>query len=118
VGAHFTLHVCLVNQFTDQLAHPVRSAVLGNPVRSLRFALAARDAELLAPEFHPIQPGALTHLSPFTASRRRSDAVRDRITAEPRLYRLLGNGAAVREQSRQRFGRQRHVIESRLYGGN
>jgi hypothetical protein len=32
-----------------------------------------------------MEPGALTDLSPFTAWLRRSDAGRDRITAEPKL---------------------------------
>ena len=36
---------------------------------------------------------------------------RDRIFAEPHLYEPLGTGEAIREQSRQRFGRHRAVIE-------
>ncbi len=36
---------------------------------------------------------------------------RDRIFAEPKLYEPLGTGALIREQSRQRFGRSRGVIE-------
>jgi energy-coupling factor transporter ATP-binding protein EcfA2 len=114
----FALHFCLVNQFTDQLAHSIRSAVLGNAGTLIAFRVGSRDAELLAPEFHPMEPGALTDQSPFTAWLRRSDAGRDRIEAAPRLYPPLGNGEAVRGQSRQRFGRPRHTIESRLYGGD
>jgi hypothetical protein len=113
----FATHFCLVNQFTDQLPHSVRSAVLGNAGSLIAFRVGSRDAELLAAEFHPMEPGALTDLSPFTAWLRRSDAGRDRITAEPKLYPPLGSAAAIRGQSRQRFGRPRIVIESRLYGG-
>jgi hypothetical protein len=76
-----------------------------------------RDAELLAPEFHPMEPGALTDQSPFTAWLRRCDAGRDRIEASPRIYPPLGTGAAIRGQSRQRFGRPRNAVEARLYGG-
>jgi hypothetical protein len=82
----FATHFCLVNQFTDQLPHSVRSAVLGIAGSLIAFRVGGRDAELLAPEFHPMEPGALTDLSPFTAWLRRSDAGRDRITAEPKLY--------------------------------
>ncbi len=113
----FATHFCLVNQFTDQLPHSVRSAVLGNAGSLIAFRVGSRDAELLAPEFHPMEPGALTDLSPFTAWLRRSDAGRDMITAEPKLYPPTGVADTIREQSRQRFGRSRRVIENRLYGG-
>jgi hypothetical protein len=112
----FATHFCLVNQFTDQLPHSVRSAVLGNARSLVLFRVGSRDAELLAPEFHPMEPGALTDQEPFTAWLRRSDAGSDRITAEPKLYEPTGSGAAIKEQSRQRFGRPRRTIESRLYG--
>jgi hypothetical protein len=111
----FALHFCLVNQFTDQLAHSVRSAVLGNAGTLIAFRVGSRDAELLAPEFHPMEPGALTDQSPFTAWLRRSDAGRDRIEASPRMYPSTGTAGAIREQSRQRFGRPKKVIEERLY---
>lgn len=114
----FATHFCLVNQFTDQLPHSVRSAVLGNAGSLIAFRVGSRDAELLAPEFHPMEPGALTDQAPFTAWLRRSDAGRDRITAEPKLYSSLGSAAAIQEQSRQRFGRPREIIEMRLYGAN
>jgi energy-coupling factor transporter ATP-binding protein EcfA2 len=112
----FALHFCLVNQFTDQLAHSVRSAVLGNAGTLIAFRVGSRDAELLAHEFHPMEPGALTDLLPFTAWLRRSDAGRDRIDAAPRLYRSLGNGATIRLQSCQRFGRPAQIIRARLHG--
>ena len=113
----FALHFCLVNQFTDQLPHAVRSAVLGNAGSLVAFRVGSRDAELLAPEFHPIEPGALTDQLPFTAWLRRSNGGRDRIEAAPRLYPARGSVAAIREQSRQRFGRLKETVETRLYGG-
>jgi len=112
----FATHFCLVNQFTDQLPHSVRSAVLGNAGTLVAFRVGSRDAELLAPEFHPTEPGALTDQEPFTAWLLRSASGKNRIIAEPKLYDALGSAVAIKEQSRQRFGRPRPAIEARLYG--
>ena len=54
--------------------------------------------------------GALADQEPFTAWLRR-DLGRDRITVEDKLYGPLGTAEAIREQSRQRFGRSRAAIE-------
>jgi hypothetical protein len=76
------------------------------------FRVGATDAELLAPEFRPMDPSGLADQEPFTAWLRRGVG-RDRIFAEPRLFEPLGTGEAIRAQSRQRFGRPRRVIETR-----
>jgi hypothetical protein len=89
--------------------------VLGNAGTLIAFRVGSRDAELLATEFHPMEPGALTDQSPFTARLRRSDAGRDRINAAPRMYPPLNNSSTIREQSRQRFGRPKTIVEARLY---
>ncbi len=106
----FATHFCLANQYTDQLSPAVRSAVLGNAGTLVVFRVGSRDAELLAPEFRPMDPGGLADQEPFTAWLRRGVG-RDRIFAEPKLYESLGTAGAIREQSRQRFGRSRGVIE-------
>ncbi len=106
----FATHFCLANQYTDQLSPAVRSAVLGNAGTLVVFRVGSRDAELLAPEFRPMDPGGLADQEPFTAWLRRGIG-RDRIFAEPKLYNPLGTGELIREQSRQRFGRSRAVIE-------
>jgi hypothetical protein len=108
----FALHFCLANQYTDQLSNAVRSAVIGNAGTLVVFCVGSRDAELLAPEFRPMEPGGLADQEPFTAWLRRGIG-RDRIFAEPPLYEPLGTGEAIREQSRQRFGRPRRAIEAR-----
>ena len=54
--------------------------------------------------------GALADQEPFTAWLRRGLG-RDRVTVEDKLYDPLDTGDAIREQSRQRFGRHRAVIE-------
>jgi hypothetical protein len=106
----FATHSCLANQYTDQLSLAVRPAVLGNAGTLVVFCVGSRHAELLAPEFRPMDPGGLADQEPFTAWLRRSIG-RPRIFAEPRLYELLGIAELTREQSRQRFGRSRCVIE-------
>jgi uncharacterized protein DUF87 len=108
----FATHFCLANQYTDQLSHAVRSAVIGNAGSLAVFRVGSRDAELLAPEFQPMDPSGLADQEPFTAWLRRGIG-RDRIFAEPQLYEPLGTGEAIREQSRQRFGRPKRTIETR-----
>jgi len=106
----FATHFCLANQYTDQLSPAVRAAVLGNAGTLVVFRVGSRDAELLAPEFRPMDAGGLADQEPFTAWLRRGVG-RDRITAENKLYEPLGSAELIREQSRQRFGRPRRIIE-------
>ena len=67
----FALHFALANQFADQLSNAVRSAVIGNAGTLIVFRVGGRDAELLAPEFSPMDAGGLTDQQPFTAWLRR-----------------------------------------------
>jgi hypothetical protein len=106
----FATHFCLANQYTDQLSNAVRSAVIGNAGTLVVFRVGSHDAELLAPEFRPMEAGGLADQEPFTAWLRRGIG-RDRIFAEPKLYEPLGTAELIREQSRQRFGRPRAAIE-------
>jgi hypothetical protein len=106
----FATHFCLANQYTDQLSSAVRAAVIGNTGTLLVFRVGSRDAELLAPEFRPMDPAGLADQEPFTAWLRRGIG-RDRIFAEPHQYEPRGSAALIREQSRQRFGRSRGAIE-------
>jgi hypothetical protein len=105
----FATHFCLANQYADQLSDAVRAAVIGNAGTLIVFRVGSHDAELLAPEFRPMDPAGLADQEPFTAWLRRGVG-RDRIVAEPRVYGPLGTAKRVREQSRQRFGRSRGVI--------
>jgi len=106
----FGLHFCLANQYTDQLSNAVRAALIGNAGTLIAFRVGSRDAELLAPEFRPMEPGALADQEPFTAWLRRGIG-RDRIFVEDKLYEPCGTAALIREQSRQRFGRSRAAVE-------
>jgi hypothetical protein len=109
----FATHFALANQYTDQLPSAVRSAVIGNAGTLVVFRVGSRDAELLAPEFRPMDAGGLADQEPYTAWLRRGTG-RDRIFAAPKLYEPLGSTEAIRIQSRQRFGRPRHSIEKQL----
>lgn len=105
----FATHFCLANQYTDQLSQAVRAAVIGNAGTLVVFRVGSRDADLLAPEFRPMDPAGLADQEPFTAWLRRGIG-RDRIKAEDKLYQSLGTAKLIREQSRQRFGRSHHTI--------
>src|SRR5262249_50536661 len=108
----FATYFALANQYTDQLPAAVRSAVIGNAGTLVVFRVGSRDAELLAPEFRSMESGALADQEPFTAWLRRGIG-RDRIFAAPKLYESHGTAAAIRHQSRQRFGRSRRLNERR-----
>lgn len=109
---NFATHFALANQYTDQLPPAVRSAVIGNAGTLVVFRVGSRDAELLAPEFRPMDGGALADQEPFTAWLRRGIG-RDRIFAEPKQFPALGTRDAVRMQSRQRFGRPSRAVDKR-----
>ena len=108
----FATHFALANQYTDQLPRAVRSAVIGNAGSLVVFRVGSGDAELLAPEFRPMEDGTLADQEPFTAWLRRGNG-RDRISVKPKLYEPLGTAEAIRAQSRQRFGRPSNVVEKR-----
>lgn len=106
----FALHFWLANQYTDQLSNAGRSAAIGNAGTLIVFCVGSRDAELLAPEFRPMELSALADQEPFTAWLHPGIG-RDRIFAEPKLYQPLGSAELIREQSRQRFGGSHAAIE-------
>lgn len=107
----FKLYFSLANQFTDQLSRKVRSAVFGNAGTLIVFRVGSEDAELLAPEFRTMEPGALSDQEPFTAWLRRGGHGHFRIFAAPKQYECRGTREAVIRQSLARFGRPRCTIE-------
>lgn len=63
----FATHFCVGNQYTDALVPAVRAAVLGNAGALVVFRVGASDAELLAPEFHPLPASKLADQAPYRA---------------------------------------------------
>src|SRR6202795_3545033 len=106
----FATHFALANQYTDQLPQAARAAVIGNAGTLVVVRAGSRDAELLAPEFRPMEAGGLADQEPYTAWLRTGTG-RDRIFAEPKLYERMNTAVAIKQQSRHRFGRPREAIE-------
>jgi Type IV secretion-system coupling protein DNA-binding domain len=106
----FATFFATANQFTAQLSDKVRASIIGNAGTLVVFRVGSEDAQLLAHEFSPIQAAALVDQEPFTAWLRRGLG-QDRIFVEDKLYPPRGSAAAIRERSRQRFGRSRAAIE-------
>lgn len=106
----FAAHFCLANQYVDQLSPPVRAAVLGNAGVLLVFRVSGADAELLAPEFHPVPATELVDQAPYEGWLRRGIG-HDHVELMPRLYEPGGRLGLVRKQSRRNFGRAGAGIE-------
>ncbi|HTV29045.1 MAG TPA: hypothetical protein VMF32_14765 [Xanthobacteraceae bacterium] len=87
----FALHSALANQYCEQLSSAVRSAVIGNADTQVVFRVGSTGAELLAPEFRPLDPGALSDQEPFSAWLRRGLG-QNRIFIEDKLFRPRGYG--------------------------
>jgi hypothetical protein len=107
----FGTHFCLANQYLEQVSQNVRAAVLGNAGTLLAFRVSATDAELLAPEFHPLPAPELAGQAPFRAWLRRSDTDHRAIFLHPPLYSSRNRRKHVVAQSRRNFGRLRATIE-------
>src|SRR5450756_1080394 len=95
----------------DQVSPSIRAAVRGNAGTLIAFRVSSNDAELLAPEFHPLPAPELADQSPFTAWLRRGDSDRRMIYLEPPLYPGRNRRKQIIAQSRRNFGRPRALIE-------
>ena len=94
----FATHFSLANQYTEQLSDNVRAAVFGNAGTLMVFRVSAADAEILAPEFHPLPAHELVDQAPHRAWLRSSDGDQRPVFLSPRL-----SGA---QRRRDRAGRQ------------
>lgn len=109
----FGTHFCLANQYTDRLSPEVRAAVFGNAGSLMVFRVGAADAELLAPEFHPLPRHELADQPPFTAWLKRSRGPHRNVSLSPPPVDR-GRGAVVRRQSQRHFGRRVAQLTSLL----
>jgi Type IV secretion-system coupling protein DNA-binding domain len=64
--------LCCATQFSSALSATARAAVLGNAGSLIVFRVSASDAELLAPELHPVPATELIDQMPFRAHLRRA----------------------------------------------
>jgi hypothetical protein len=79
------------------------------------FRVSSNDAELLAPEFHPLPAPELAEQPPFIAWLRRSEMGHRAIFLEPSRYQSRNRRKHVIAQSRRNFGRPRTAID-RTFG--
>ena len=107
----FGTHFALANQFTAQISDTVRAAVLGNAGTLMVFRISAADAELLAPEFHPLPAHELVDQSPHRAWLRRSNSDQRAVYVSPHQFGSRNRRDRVVAQSRRNFGRPRNTIE-------
>jgi hypothetical protein len=107
----FATHFSLANQYTKQLTDAVRAAVFGNAGTLIAFRVSAADAELIAPEFHPLPAHELVDQSPYRARLRRGDSDQAAVYVSPRLFGSRNRYGKVNAQSRRNFGRDRAIIE-------
>jgi TraM recognition site of TraD and TraG len=112
----FGTHFCLAAQYLEQTTDRLRAAVLGNAGTLTAFRVSAADAELLAPEFHPLPAPELANQPPFQAWLRRLDTNHHTVFLEPPLYRSQNRRRQVVTQSRRNFGRPRALIERTFAG--
>lgn len=103
----FKTRFCLVGQYTEQLSPNVRAAVFGNVGTLMAFRVSAADANVLAPEFHPLPAPELVDQPPFQAWLRRLEDNNRVAFIEPRLFRARNQIRQIIKQSRRNFGRQR-----------
>ena len=97
----------LAHQFTQQLLPSVRAAILGNAGTMIAFRVGIEDAQLLAPEFHPLPPEELSDQFPHHAWIKRGQFLAHfPIETQPQQPIYSGRRAVVVERSRRRFGRR------------
>ncbi|MGN6188219.1 MAG: type IV secretory system conjugative DNA transfer family protein [Conexibacter sp.] len=108
----------LANQSLTQLPPDVRAALLNNARSKLVFQTSATDARLLAREFAPhVEAADLMGLGPFEAYFAAADPPRVLPPVSIATYPPpppSGEGARVRERSRERYGRDAGEVEAAL----
>lgn len=112
------LSLTLSHQFLEQLANPLRYAVLGNVGSLIAFRVGAKDAETIASEIGLENPDALTSLPNFAAwamlMRNGNPNGTTRIeTIEP-VPQILGRANAVIARSRAKHTRSRASVEGKI----
>ncbi len=118
----YKLNLNLTHQFIKQLDDPIRDAVFGNVGTILSYRIGVEDAEFMEKQFSPVfSQYDLVNLQRFTA------VVRLLANGTPeRAFSLTGSlppmhgnpevAAAVKEASRDAYGRSRAAVETDILG--
>ena len=93
----------------------MRDAILGNVGTLMIFRVSAADAEILAPEFHPLPPNELVDQWPYRAWLRRIDNNQYPIELAPPAHPSRNALGRVITTSRRKFGRPRGQIEQSFH---
>lgn len=114
----YRLNLVLAHQYIDQLMPEVRQAVFGNAGTLISFGVGSADAGVLAPNFTPLAPEALTDLGRFQAYVRllSEGEVGTPFLADtlPPLETYSGNRDALVSRTRERYGRPRPAVEEKI----
>jgi len=119
-GRKYGIAVTMANQYLTQLEYPIREAVFGNGGSLVSFRLGVQDAAALTPEMYPVFGGDdLVNLPKFTACVK---LLVDGTAARPFTMETLpdtrppdvARAAAVREYSRQTYGRDVTAISKEV----
>ncbi len=116
----YRLNLNLTHQFIQQLEENIREAVFGNVGTVISYRIGVEDAEFIAPQFSPVfAEYDLVNLERFTAVARplvngtpaRSFSLR---IAPPPLSGDPETRELIREQSKQRYGRSKVLVEEEI----
>ncbi|MBZ0215199.1 MAG: type IV secretion system DNA-binding domain-containing protein [Fimbriimonadaceae bacterium] len=114
----FGLTLALANQYLAQLPEPITAAVLGNVANLVCFRTGAEDAHRLARELGDFAPSALSGLNRGEVCAR---LLRNGESGQAFLGRTTlthtssqSNRATITAQSRQRYSRERRLVEARI----
>lgn len=118
----YKLNLNLTHQFIKQLDEPIRDAVFGNVGTILSYRIGVEDAEFMEKQFSPVFTSYdLVNLQRFTAVvRLLSNGTPERafsLTGSfPPLYGNPEVAKAVKEASREVYGRSRTAVEADILG--
>lgn len=110
-GRKYGVAVTIANQYLTQLSHSIREAIFGNVGSIVSFRLGTQDAAALAPELYPVfSADDLLNLPKFTTC---TKLLVDGVARRPFTMKTVldsrapnaARAALIREQSRQRYGR-------------
>ena len=115
----YHLNLNITNQYIAQLTERVRDAVIGNAGTMVSFRIGAADAEFLEKEFPGVTVADLTNLEQFHAYVRllingAPSKPFSMVTVRAEQEPSAELGAAVRQLSRLKYGRERAAIEREI----